>query len=182
QAQKMEAIGQLTGGIAHDFNNLLMVVSGNLQLLEEKLLSAEPGLRGLVQTAGDAVTRGAQLTRRMLAFARSQRLEPKTIDATLLIKDLLPLIRRMLGETVAVDAKLAGELWPTVTDPHQLESALVNLAINARDAMPKGGRLRIATENLRLSERRPEMPELEPGDFVAISVADSGVGMSEEVR
>ena len=182
QAQKMEAIGQLTGGIAHDFNNLLMVVSGNLQLLEEKLLTAEPGLRGLVQTAGDAVTRGAQLTRRMLAFARSQRLEPRTIDATLLIKDLLPLIRRMLGETIAVDAKLVGDLWPTVTDPHQLESALVNLAINARDAMPRGGRLIIATEKLHLSERSPEMPELEPGDFVAISVGDSGVGMSEEVR
>ncbi len=181
QAQKMEAIGQLTGGLAHDFNNLLTVVIGNLQLLEGKIDGDERGMRRLGE-AIDAARKGSDLTRQMLAFARKQALEPSEVRINDLVKGLSPLLSRTIGETIElkVDA-MAGEP-KAIIDASQLESAVLNLCINARDAMPRGGHLTIETQPVYLDQAYAERhPEVEPGHYVMVAVSDTGTGIPPEV-
>ncbi|HTI80513.1 MAG TPA: PAS domain-containing protein [Acetobacteraceae bacterium] len=179
QAQKMEAIGQLTGGIAHDFNNLLTAVIGNLELLQTRVTDARSS--GMVDAALRSAVRGGQLTQQLLAHARKQNLRPRPVDVNAAINGMSDLLQRSLGGLVQVETDLADDLWPAISDPAQLELVVLNLAINARDAMPDGGGLRIATNNVSQSEV-PRLDELEPGDYVRIAVTDSGVGMSREVQ
>jgi signal transduction histidine kinase/CheY-like chemotaxis protein len=182
QSQKMEAIGRLTGGIAHDFNNLLQIAIGSLDILKRRLGDADPRNRDLVQSALEGMTRAAGLTQRLLAYARRQPLEPKTIDINRLVQDVSELLRRTLGETVQIETVLAGGLWPAYVDANQLENALVNLAVNARDAMPDGGRLTIETANAHLDDAyAASTPEVAAGQYVMISLSDSGCGMTPEV-
>jgi PAS domain S-box-containing protein len=181
QAQKMEAIGNLTGGMAHDFNNLLGVIVGNLGLVQEQL-GKDEDLGEMVGEALDAAWRGADLTRRLLAFARRQPLRPMRVDINELVSDTVRLLRRLLGEDIEVSLNLGPELWPVTVDPAQLESAIANLANNARDAMARGGRLIIATANRQLDADYAAIhAEVTPGDFVMIEVSDTGAGMSPEV-
>jgi PAS domain S-box-containing protein len=175
QAQKMEAVGQLTGGIAHDFNNLLTAVIGNLELLQARV-SDERSL-GFVSAALRSAFRGGQLTQQLLAYARRQNLSPRPVDVNTVIAGMGELLQRSLGGLVQVETELAPNLWQATSDPTQLELVILNLAINARDAMPEGGRLRIATRNVE----RPDLAELQPGDYVRIAVKDNGVGMTREV-
>src|SRR5215813_2432221 len=178
QAQKMEAVGQLTGGIAHDFNNLLTAVSGSLELLETRTLD-EKSLR-LLQTAQRGAARGAKLTQSLLAFARKQHLEPATADLNSIIAEMTEMLRSSVGASVDVRQSLAGELWPVMIDVNQIESALLNIAINARDAMPQGGTLLIKTVNI--GAHSAELPdELSGRDCVLVSMHDTGTGMSPEV-
>jgi PAS domain S-box-containing protein len=182
QAQKMEAIGQLTGGLAHDFNNLLLVILGNLGLLAETLPPDDEEALINCTEARDAALRGAALIRSLLAFARRQPLRPERIDVNILIGNQMVLLRRTLGERIEIATDLSPGLWPVMVDAAQLEAALVNLATNARDAMPKGGRLTIATRNRRLDEDyAARHPEVTPGDHAVIEVSDTGTGMSGEV-
>ncbi len=182
QSQKMEAVGQLTGGIAHDFNNLLTVVIGNLDLLGRRLPDAEPNHRALIRNAVDGATRAATLTARLLAFSRRQPLSPEAIDANALVGGMTNLLSRTLGETVTIDLKLADGLWPTFADPNQLENAILNLCVNAVDAMPRGGTLTITTDNAVLAGDAVDDGEaLLGGEFVALTVADTGTGMPPEV-
>jgi PAS domain S-box-containing protein len=181
QAQKMEAIGQLTGGIAHDFNNLLGVVLGNLQLLERSL-DQDPALSRKVHTAMRAAMRGADLTRRLLALARRQILDPNVIDLNRQLTGLADLMQRTLGESIEIRMVQAHDLWRTRVDAGQFENAILNLAINARDAMAEGGRLTVRTQNVRLDAQfTSAYPQLEPGEYVSVSVADNGVGIESEV-
>jgi PAS domain S-box-containing protein len=180
-AQKLEAVGQLTGGIAHDFNNLLSVVIGNLQLLERPL-KGEARLSSNVGTALRAALRGADLTRRLLAFARQQVLEPRVINPSRLVSDTQDLLKRTLGAAIELRSELAGDAWPVFVDPGHFESSVLNLAINARDAMPAGGCLTLATRNVNFAEDDPgRHPKLAPGDYVEVSVRDTGAGMTQEV-
>jgi PAS domain S-box-containing protein len=176
QSQKLEAIGQLTSGVAHDFNNLLTGVLGNLELLERRLKS-EGSLRRL-RSARAAAERGARLTHQLLAFSRKQRLAPMPLDLNRLVSEASDLLFRTIGATVRIETVLTEGLWPALVDPTQIELVLLNLAINARDAMPAGGRLTIRTANVSRSDAPTD---LRPGDYVLISVADSGEGMTEEV-
>ena len=181
QAQKMEAVGQLTGGLAHDFNNLLGVILGNLQLLERPLRKDER-MHKKVKTATRAAMRGADLTRRLLAFSRRQMLEPKVVNLNQLLGNLDELVRRTLGEGVDIETRFQEGSWPTNVDPSQLETAILNLAINARDAMPQGGRISIATGNATLSKAQCQrIGDLAPGDYATVSVEDTGCGMTAEV-
>jgi PAS domain S-box-containing protein len=181
QSQKMEAIGQLTGGIAHDFNNLLGVVIGNLQLLERSVAET-PTLARKVHTAMRAAVRGADLTRRLLAFARREILDPAVLDLNRQLSGLTELMQRTLGESVEVRMVQAHELWHTRVDAGQFENAILNLAINARDAMPQGGRLTVRTDNVVLdSVFCSDHPQIEPGEYVSISVNDTGVGIGADV-
>jgi PAS domain S-box-containing protein len=181
QAQKMEAVGQLTGGIAHDFNNLLTVILGNLEMLEMQLTDVRQ--LELVREACATATHGAELTERLLAFGRRQPLQPKLTDVGDLLGDMTPLLRRTLGETVRVRSRSDNDLWQVLVDPSQLQSAILNLAINARDAMPGGGRLTILAENTELEVDYARMhPEVWPGQYVLIAVTDTGAGMSSEVQ
>ena len=152
QAQKMETVGQLSGGIAHDFNNLLTVVVGNAEILSD-MLRARPDMQTLAAAIVQAGERGAELTQRLLAFSRRQTLRPAEIDCNVLIGEMEKLLRRMLAETLIIKTALEPELWTAYADPGQLENALLNLAINARDAMPDGGTLTITTGNVPLDER-----------------------------
>ena len=181
QSQKMEAVGQLTGGVAHDFNNLLTVILGNLEMLEMRLTD-ERQLE-LVREARETAEHGAQLTERLLAFGRRQPLQPKLTDIGDLLGDMTPLLRRTLGETVRVRGRSDNDLWPVLVDPSQLQNAILNLAINARDAMPGGGRLTITAENAELEPDYARLyPEVQAGRYVLIAVTDTGTGMSEEVQ
>ncbi|HMN44018.1 MAG TPA: PAS domain S-box protein [Povalibacter sp.] len=181
QAQKMEAIGQLTGGIAHDFNNLLGVVLGNLQLLERGV-DDNPNLARKVHTAMRAAMRGADLTRRLLALARRQMLDPNVVDLNRQLTGLADLMQRTLGESIEVRMVQAHDLWHTRVDAGQFENAILNLAINARDAMVGGGRLTVRTQNVRLdADFTREHPQVEPGEYVSVSVTDNGVGIEPEV-
>ncbi len=183
QAQKMEAIGQLTGGIAHDFNNLLMVMGGNLELLSDGLEPQQQRLRRFANAALEAVTRGGQLTQRLLAFARRQKLASEPTDLNKLVASIVPLMHRTLGEQIAIETVLARETWLTMTDGSQVENAILNLAVNARDAMPDGGRLVIRTENLHLDQGwAMGSGDLPAGDYVLLSVSDNGQGMPPAVR
>ncbi len=178
QAQKMEAVGQLTGGVAHDFNNLLAAVLGNLELAMAKVTD-EAALR-LLGKAERAALRGAKLTRQLLAFSRVQHLDPQTVDLNALVAGMGELLVRTIGSTVRVKMALEPQLWPATADPSQVELVLLNLALNGRDAMRGGGRLTIATGNVAADD--PERPqELAPQDYIRVSVGDTGTGMSEEV-
>jgi signal transduction histidine kinase/CheY-like chemotaxis protein len=181
QSQKMEAIGNLTGGMAHDFNNVLGIIIGNLDLLRS---STKYGLdtNELLRDALDAALRGGELTRRLLAFARRQPLQPQRIDVNDVVTDTAKLLTRTLGEEIEISIDLARDLTPAVADPAQLEAAIVNLANNARDAMPNGGHLSIATINSQLDQDyASQHSEVTPGDYVAIRVSDTGTGMPPAV-
>jgi signal transduction histidine kinase/HAMP domain-containing protein/ActR/RegA family two-component response regulator len=181
QAHKMQAIGQLTGGIAHDFNNLLAVIMGNLELLHEQL-TAQPRLHELAQQALKAVDRGTNLTRRLLAFSRHQPLLAQPTDLNKLVLGMLDLMRRTLGATIQIDTVLANDLRFTLVDPDQLESALLNLVINARDAMPQGGKLTLETANALIDqEYAVTQTDLQPGPQVMLAVGDTGAGMTPKV-
>jgi PAS domain S-box-containing protein len=180
QAQKMNAIGNLTGGMAHDFNNLLGIIVGNLDLARTGALP--DGMRELVEDGLRAALRGAELTRRLLAFARRQPLKPERVEINGLVKEILELLSRTLGEAVEIKANLSPEVWPVVIDPAQLEASLANLATNARDAMPTGGRLMIATENRHLDrDYTDQFPDVRPGDYVLIEVSDTGTGIAPDI-
>jgi PAS domain S-box-containing protein len=182
QSQKMEAVGQLTGGIAHDFNNLLTGISGSLDMLETRIgqgrLDAIPRY---VDAAQGAVKRAAALTQRLLAFSRRQTLDPKPVNLNRLVGDMEELIRRTMGPGVEMEVVGAGGVWPTLVDPNQLENALLNLCINARDAMPDGGRLTIETANKWLDDRAARERELPPGQYVSLCVTDTGTGMTPDI-
>ncbi len=180
KSQRMEAIGQLTGGIAHDFNNLLTIITGNHELLEMEL--EDEGQRDLLARANNAALMGARLTNRLLTFARRRRLEPVVLDLNEQVLGMAELLRRTLGETVALGTLLAPRLWPTRADPSEVENAVLNLAINARDAMPTGGKLVIETRNVVLDEATvANEVGVMPGDYVRLSVSDTGVGMTPAV-
>jgi PAS domain S-box-containing protein len=181
QAQKMEAIGQLTGGLAHDFNNLLAVVLGNLDFLKD-MPGLEDDARILVDEAGEAALKGAELTRNLLAFARRQPLTPKLTDVVEVLQRSTKLLLRTLGEHVSLDLRVSERLWPVMIDAAQLESAMLNLAVNARDAMRGGGRLTVEANNVTLdADASQHNAEASPGDFVVVSVSDTGIGMSPEI-
>lgn len=178
QAQRMEAFGQLTGGIAHDFNNLLAIVLGNLELLETRVMDEES--TDLIRRAVGAAQMGARLTSRLLTFARRRPLAPAVLNANELMLGIADLLKRSLGERITLTTVLARALWKTRADPSELENAVINLAINSRDAMPKGGKLVIETENVSVGADDPIAQELVPGDYIAIRVSDTGSGMSPQ--
>jgi PAS domain S-box-containing protein len=185
QAQKMEGIGQLTGGVAHDFNNLLTIIIGNLDSAQRNLRGAKSDPERLLRSVENAMRgaqRAASLTRRLLAFSRRQPLEPVAVDLGRLLTGMSELLRRTLGEQIAIENVLAGNLWRVLVDPNQLEISILNLAVNARDAMPDGGRLTIETANVYLDEGyAASQAEVVPGQYVVISVTDTGAGMSRDV-
>ena len=183
QSQKMEAVGQLTGGIAHDFNNLLAGIIGSLELLERRISEGRlGGVERYITAAQSAARRAAALTQRLLAFSRRQTLDPRPTDLNRLIAGMEDLLRRTVGPSVTMEVVQAGGLWPTRVDPSQLENALLNLCINARDAMsPAGGRLTIETANKWLDAHHARERELPPGQYVSLCVTDTGTGMSPEV-
>ncbi len=181
QSQKLDALGHLAGGIAHDFNNLLAVIVASLNILRRKAKDV-PGCEELCLSAEGSADRAARLVRRLLAFSREQPLDPKALDPNELIEGLSAILKRTLGATVEIETHLADGLWRTCIDGHELENALLNLAVNARDAMPQGGRLIISTENAVIDTRyRAKNPEVEPGQYVMISVTDTGEGMTPAV-
>jgi signal transduction histidine kinase len=181
QSQKMEAIGQLSGGIAHDFNNILMVARGHLQMLSRRVREGRTDVVGYIDPAMAALDRAATLTQRILAFSRRQTLEPKALDLNALIEDILLLLRTSLGGRIALETKLDAT-WAALCDESQMENVLLNLAINARDAMAGEGRLTIETGNLHVDDALAEFEGASPGDYVRLSVTDTGAGMTEEVR
>ncbi|RVD52445.1 response regulator, partial [Mesorhizobium sp. M8A.F.Ca.ET.023.02.2.1] len=182
QMQKMEAVGQLTGGIAHDFNNMLAVILSAMNLAQRKLKRGEHDIEKLVEAATDAASRAADLTSRLLAFSRLQPLAPQVVDTNRLLTGMSDLLRRALGEGIRIETVLAGGLWKTHADPSQLENAILNLAVNARDAMDNDGKLTIETVNSHLDEAYASThAELAPGQYVMIAVTDTGAGMSPEV-
>ena len=181
QSQKLEAVGQLTGGVAHDFNNLLTVILGNAEVLSQSLQS-DPPLQQLAEMTVTAAERAAELTKRLIAFARRQALEPKVIDLNRLVAGMDGLLRRTLAEDIDIEIVRAGGLWRALVDPSQLEIAVLNLAINARDAMPEGGRLTFETANVLLDCKYADThEEVKPGQYVMLSVSDTGTGMEPEV-
>ncbi|HEY2068141.1 MAG TPA: response regulator [Rhizomicrobium sp.] len=181
QSQKMEAVGQLTGGVAHDFNNLLQIISANLDLAVSDART-DPKTAERLQAAIAAVERGSRLTAQLLAFARRQALESRSIHAGRLVQEMTDLLRRTLGETIEVECMVAGGLWNTLIDVNQLQNAILNLAINARDAMPEGGKLTIEVANAFLDDDYATAHnEVQPGQYVMIAVSDSGTGMPPDV-
>jgi len=182
QSQKMEAVGQLTGGLAHDFNNLLATISGSLELLNRRVAQGRfDDLARYVTVGQGAARRAASLTHRMLAFSRRQTLDPKATDVNRLVRGMEELIRRTIGPETELEVVNAVGLWTTHVDPHQLESALLNLCINSRDAMPGGGRLTIETANAWMDERAGRERDLPPGQYVSLCVTDTGAGMTPEI-
>ena len=182
QSQKMEAVGQLTGGIAHDFNNLLAAISGSLELLSIRLADGRvDALPRYIDSAQTAAKRAAALTQRLLAFSRRQTLDARPVNLNRLIADMEDLIRRTVGPSIVMEVVGSGGLWQTLVDPNQLENALLNLCINARDAMPDGGRLTIETANKWLDDRSAKERDLTPGQYVSLCVTDTGTGMTPDV-
>lgn len=182
QSQKMEAVGQLTGGLAHDFNNLLTGISGSLELTRARLSQGKAdSVDRYITTAQEAVKRAAALTHRLLAFSRRQALEPKPTNVNRLVTGMEELIRRTVGPAIHVEVVGAGGLWSTLVDPNQLENALLNLCLNARDAMPQGGRLTIETANRWLDERGARDLDIAPGQYISLCVTDTGTGMEPDV-
>jgi len=180
QVQKMEAVGQLTGGVAHDFNNILTVIIGMTEILSQDL-AGNPSLAPIVAAVDEAATRGAQLTQRMLAFARKQPLQARNLDLNEVVTRATVMLQRMLGEDIGLKSVLAEGLWEAFADPSQVEDAILNLAVNARDAMPSGGALVIETSNAVLDENyAAQNVEVTPGEYVAVSITDSGAGMPPE--
>ena len=182
QMQKMEAIGQLTGGIAHDFNNMLTVISGNIETLQRRLERDDPAFHRLIAAALRGVERATTLTHRLLAYSRQQPLDPKPIELNRLIIGMSDLLTRTLGEHIKVELVLSGGLWQVSADPNQVENAVLNLAINSRDAMPEGGKLTIETANTHLDEAYSHAhAEVTAGQYVMLAVSDTGVGMTRDV-
>ena len=183
QSQKMEAVGQLTGGLAHDFNNMLTGIIGNLELLQARIAQGRISeIERYIVAAQNAAQRAAALTHRLLAFARRQPLDTKPSDINRIVLGMEDMLRRTLGERVELQTVLAGDLWPALTDVNQFENAILNLAINARDAMPDGGRLTIETRNTQLDvDYARRHNDVEAGEYVAISVSDTGIGMPPDV-
>ncbi len=180
QAQKMETLGQLTGGVAHDFNNLLQIVTGNLEILQRNLPEEQARLRRSAENAMKGAERAAVLTQRLLAFSRRQPLEPRPVDLNKLVGGMSELLHRTLGEIIEVETVLASGLWRVEADPNQLENAILNLAVNARDAMPGGGKLTIETSNTHLDHGYvAQNSEVSPGQYVVICVSDTGSGMDQ---
>jgi PAS domain S-box-containing protein len=182
QAQRLEAVGQLTGGVAHDFNNLLQVILANADMLQRRLGNADGGASPFIAAVQRAAERGARLTSQMLAFARSQQLEPVTLSIDRSILNIGELVRRAVGEAVTVEITPSPGLWSCRLDPARFESAILNLAVNARDAMPEGGELVIASRNVTLAKAGASRLDLAPGDYVRVSVTDTGTGMAPEVQ
>jgi PAS domain S-box-containing protein len=182
QAQKMEALGHLTGGLAHDFNNLLTGMIGSLELLQARVAQGRiHDLDRYIAAAQGTATRAAGLTHRLLAFARRQTLDPKPTDANTLIKGMEDLVQRTVGPAIGIETVLASGLWATLCDPNQLENAILNLCINSRDAMPDGGQLVIETDNTDIDQQDAGKVDLEPGQYVMVSITDTGTGMPAEV-
>jgi nitrogen-specific signal transduction histidine kinase/CheY-like chemotaxis protein len=183
QSQKMEAVGQLTGGLAHDFNNILTGIVGSLDLLQTRIGQGRVAEAArYIKSAMTSANRAAALTHRLLAFARRQPLDPKPLDVNRLIGSMEELLRRSIGERIAVELVAAGGLWPTFCDPNQLENVLLNLAINARDAMAGGGTLTIETSNTHLDDTyAARVRDVIPGQYICLSVTDTGTGMTPEV-
>lgn len=180
QAQKLEAMGQLTGGVAHDFNNLLTVILGNAELLSESLAD-RPRLEQLARATAHAAVRGAELTGHLLAFARRQPLSPRPVDLGAIISAMHPMLARTLGENVAISLSLQSDSWPVMVDSSLFESVVLNLALNARDAMPEGGQLSVRLVNIALQAiDTAALDDIEPGDYVCLTVSDSGMGMTRE--
>ncbi|MGJ7579810.1 ATP-binding protein [Variovorax sp. RHLX14] len=182
QLQKLEAVGQLTGGIAHDFNNMLAVIVGSLALMQRKVTRGEAKIAHHIESAMDGARRAATLTSRLLAFSRQHPMAPEATDLNRLVADLSDLLTRTLGETVHFEIIQSAGLWVTRVDPHQLESVLMNLCVNARDAMPKGGKLTIETSNVHVEQAYALEFDLPVGHYVVLSVTDSGEGMTLEVQ
>jgi len=177
QAQKMEAIGQLTGGVAHDFNNILTVIIGTIEILADAVKDRAE-LVQIARMINDAATRGADLTQHLLAFARRQPLQPRNIDVNALVRDAAKLLRSTLGEQIEIETMLADDCAPALIDPSQLSTAILNLALNARDAMPNGGKLTIETNNVVLDAHYASVnAEVKPGNYVMVAVSDSGAGI-----
>ena len=181
QAQKMESVGQLTGGIAHDFNNLLTVITGTIEILADGV-KHDPALASIVRMIDDAADRASQLTANLLAFARKQPLQPRETDVNALVEEVVQLLSPTLGRQIEIETALSDQAWPALIDRGQLSSALVNLAINARDAMPEGGRLLFRTANFTRDAHDAEVVGLGPGDYVTIEVIDSGAGIPAAIR
>ncbi len=182
QAQKMEAVGQLTGGIAHDFNNMLAVVIGSLELIKRRIGSEDARMHGFIDAAIEGSKRATNLTQRLLAFSRQQPLNPKTLDVNKLVVNMTELLKHSIGADIRLETSLTGEPWRVHADPNQLENVILNLAVNARDAMPTGGTLEIVTRNVGKGMPEDNSPtKILNGDFVLISVSDTGSGMPAEV-
>ncbi|MGY2906251.1 PAS domain S-box protein [Bradyrhizobium sp. URHC0002] len=181
QAQKMESVGQLTGGIAHDFNNMLTVITGTIEILADGV-KHDPALASIVRMIDDAADRASQLTANLLAFARKQPLRPRETNVNALVEEVVQLLSPTLGRQIEIETALSDQAWPALIDRGQLSSALVNLAINARDAMPEGGRLLFRTANFTRDAHDAEMVGLGPGDYVTIEVIDSGAGIPAAIR
>jgi signal transduction histidine kinase/ActR/RegA family two-component response regulator len=182
QMQKMEAVGQLTGGIAHDFNNMLAVIISAMNLAQRKLARGENDIDKFVEAATDAATRAANLTARLLAFSRQQPLAPQIVDANRLVTGMSDLLRRALGEAIRIETVLAGGLWKTHADPSQIENAILNLAVNARDAMGEEGKLTIETANSHLDDSYAAThAEVKAGQYVVVAVTDTGTGMTPDI-
>jgi signal transduction histidine kinase/CheY-like chemotaxis protein len=181
QVQKMEAMGQLTGGIAHDFNNLLQVIIGNLEVLQRRNLVANDDGKRMVASAVRNAERASTLTQRLLAFARRQPLNPKSLDVNRLVNGMSELLHRTLGESIRIETVLTGGIWRVAADANQLENALLNLAVNARDAMETGGKLTIETSNAFLDDAYARTNEIKPGQYVVVAVTDTGTGMPIDV-
>ncbi len=178
----MEALGQLTGGIAHDFNNMLGVIMGAHDLVKRRIAKGDYGIERFLDAATIAAERAATLTQRLLAFARQQPLSPQPLDANKMIVNMSDLLHSTLGEQIQIETVTAAGLWTVNADSQQLENAILNIAINARDAMPDGGKLTIETANAYLDEAYcRQNPEVEPGQFAMIAITDTGVGMAPEV-
>ena len=180
QVQKLQAVGQLAGGIAHDFNNLLTAISGSLEILQRSVGPSDARGQRLIAAAATAAARGGRLTGQLLAFSRKQKLVPAPTDINGVVMEMSALLASTLGPAIRVETRLDTDAWPAMTDPNQLEAAILNLAINARDAMPAGGRLVIATANASVQDAAAE-PGVAPGEYVALTVSDSGTGMTSQV-
>jgi signal transduction histidine kinase len=181
QSQKMEAVGQLSGGIAHDFNNLLTIMRGNLQLLEKRLAQGRTDVQRYLDGANEGFRRAAYLTQRILAFSRRQPLSPQPVNLSSLVTGMMELLRHSVGERVQIETRLKATWW-TLCDANQMENVIINLAINARDAMPDGGRLTIETEDMRVDVPLADVEGMSSGEYVRLRVSDTGEGMTEEVR
>jgi nitrogen-specific signal transduction histidine kinase len=176
------AIGQLTGGIAHDFNNLLTVISGNIETVQRRMSRTDPGLYRYLEAAARAVERASTLTHRLLAYSRRQPLEPRSVELNRLIMGMSDLLGRTIGAHITIETVLAGGLWQVSADPNQVENAILNLAVNARDAMPDGGKLTLETANTYLDEAYARInAEVTPGQYAMLAVSDTGIGMTPDV-
>ncbi len=181
QSQKMEAVGHLSGGIAHDFNNFLMIIKGNLHLLQRRIAQGQSDVQRYIDNATAGVDRAVTVTQRVLAFSRRQPLSPEPVNLSELVRDALLLVRQSIDGQIEIETRLEADWW-VYCDANQMQNVILNLAINARDAMPEGGRLLFATKNAAVAGRYHGIDDIAPGEYVELLVRDTGVGMTEEVR